>query len=327
MIQQPTLPIGMFGKVPSHPDFVRLNAGGTLARSLDQWMQDGLSQMRTRVGKAWELAFDRAQPLFFLYRDKDPSEALVGVCCPGRDRTGRRYPFSIFAYVHLGRGGAGFHVLPAAYARFLKAARRLATTECVGGLDEHSTARIVNLSSTVPQNLLEFRRRLDQYLSDVTMESFWRGLYPDFHDQRKYLVMKNLFSALAPRRGQDAARLSFTLHLPTGIDFDWTAMQSAIWFLLCQAVLGDSALSRSVLFWYADATAPAQGCYLFFNAPSPGSLSYLFAPETDDQALWNMETMGSANNEDTRSRLGEPIVAALDAPQNKMKEFISAVGA
>ncbi|MEW5876334.1 MAG: type VI secretion system-associated protein TagF, partial [Candidatus Zixiibacteriota bacterium] len=120
-------PVGLFGKVPSHPDFVRLNAGSPLARSLDSWMQEGLSQMRVQLGEGWEAAFDRSQPLYFVYRDKDPSEVLVGVCRPGRDQSGRRYPFSIFAQMKLGRGGAGLHLLPYACGRFLKAARRLAT--------------------------------------------------------------------------------------------------------------------------------------------------------------------------------------------------------
>jgi hypothetical protein len=102
-------------------------------------------------------------------------------------------------------------------------------------------------------------------------------------------------------------------------------MQSAIWYLLCRAVLGESTLARSVLFWHADAAAPASGCYMFFHAPTPASLTYLLAPETSDGSLWNLETMGADKADDTRSRLGAQLVAALDTPQNKMKDFIKAV--
>lgn len=327
MAQQSTPPVGLFGKLPSHPDFVRLNAGGALARSLDLWIQEGLSQMRALLGDGWEAAFDQAPPLYFAYRDRDPSDVLVGMCRPGRDQTGRRYPFSIFAYVHLGRGGAGYYALPAGYARFLKAARRMALVECADGIDNHKAANIVNLSSTLPQNLVEFRTRLDRYLNDITMESFFRGLYPDFHDHRKYLVMKNLFAALAPRRGQDPSRLGFTLRLPTAGDLDAVVAQSAIWYLLCQAVLGESSLTQSIMFWYGDEVPAARGCYMFFNMPKPSSLTYLLAPETDNGKLWKLELLGADKAEEARAQLGGPLVTALDTPSHTMKDFFKALGA
>ena len=327
MSQVSTPPVGLFGKLPSHPDFVRLNAGGALARSLDVWMQEGLSQMRAEIGESWESTFDQAPPLYFAYRDKDPSEVLIGVCRPGRDQTGRRYPFSIFAYVHLGRGGAGIYAVPAGYARFLKAARRLALVDCAQGIDNQCAASIMSLSSMLPQNMVEFRSRLDRYLNDITMESFFGGLYSDFHDHRKYLVMKNLFAALAPRRGQDPMRLGFTLHLPTASDLDSAVAQSAIWYLLCEAVLGGASLTQSLMFWYADAPTAARGCYMFFHPPTPASLTYLLAPERDNGKLWKLETLGANKADEARAQLGDRIVTALDTPQNTMKDFIKALDA
>ncbi len=327
MTHQSTPPVGLFGKLPSHPDFVRLNAGGALPRSLDVWIQEGLSQMRANLGNEWEELFDDAPTLYFVYRDRDPSEALVGLCRPGRDQTGRRYPFSIFAYVHLGRGGSGLYAVPAGYSRFLKAARRMALVDCANGIDNHRAASIVNLSSTLPQNLVEFRTRLDRYLNDITMESFFRGLYPDFHDQRKYLIMKNLFAALAPRRGQDPSRLGFTLRLPTAGDLDAVVAQSAIWYLLCQAVLGEGSLSQSIMFWYADDGPNARGCYMFFNMPKPASLTYLLAPHTDNGKLWKLEELGANKAEEAREQLGGPLVTALDTPHHTMKDFFKALSA
>lgn len=327
MTHPSTPPVGLFGKLPSHPDFVRLNAGSALARSLDEWIQEGLSQMRTRLGDQWEERFDDAPTLYFAYRDRDPTEALVGLMRPGRDQKGRRYPFSIFAYVHLGRGGAGLYALPAGHARFLKAARRMALMDCADGIDNHRAAGIVNLSTTLPQNLVEFRTRLDRYLNDITMESFFRGLFPDFHDQRKYLVMKNLFAALVPRRGQDPSRLGFTLRMPTVGDLDAVVAQSAIWYLLCETVLGEASLNQSVMFWYAGDAPAAEGCYMFFHAPNPSSLTYLLAPETDNGKLWKLETLGAEKADEARTQLGAPLAAALDTPHNTMKEFFTALGA
>jgi len=320
-------PVGLFGKLPSHPDFVRLNAGSPLARVLDTWMQEGLSAMRVQVGTAWEAAFDRANPVFFAFRSKNPSEALVGICRPGRDRGGRRYPFLVFAHVQLGRDGAGFHVVPQGYALFLKAARRIAIVDCADGIDNHRSAQIMNLASILPQNLVESQQRFDRYLSDVTMESFWRGLYGDFHDRRKYLVMKNVFATLAPRRGHDASRFGFAVRMPISSDLDQAGLQTATWFRLCQATLGGDPLAQSVLFWSAGGTSPAGECYLFFRPPPPASLPHIFMPEADHESIWNLETMGNDRITQAREELGEPIATALDSPNMSLKDFIRAIQA
>jgi type VI secretion system ImpM family protein len=319
--------VGLFGKLPSHPDFVRMNAGSPLARALDTWMQEGLSAMRAQMGSGWEAAFDRASPVFFAFRSKDPSQALVGICRPGRDRGGRRYPFLVFAQIQLGRGGSAFHVVPQGYALFLKAARRMAVVDCADGIDNQRAAQIMNLASILPQNLVESQQRFNRYLSEVTMESFWRGLYGDFHDRRKYLVMKNVFATLAPRRGHDVSRFGFAMRMPTSNDLDQAGLQTAAWFRLCQAALGGDPLEQSVLFWFAGGTSPAGGCYLFFRPPAPASLPSVLVPETDHESIWNMETMGSDRLAQARDELGEPTATALDAPNMPLMDFMRAVQA
>lgn len=318
-------PVGLFGKVPSHPDFVRLNAGGPLARSLDNWLQEGLSQMRVQLGDNWEAAFDAAQPMFFLYRDKDPGETLIGVCRPGRDQSGRRYPFSVFAQIRLARDGSGLHLLPYACGRFLQAARRLATVDCRDGIDNQRAASIMSLSSTLPQNLVEIQTRFEQYLNDVTMESFWRGLYPDFNDPRKYLVIKNLFAALVPRRGHDPMRFGFTLHFPTASEWDFAVAQLAIWVLVCRAVLGTKALEQAVLFWYTDTQAPSRGCYLSFRPPLPNAMAALLAPVHTLDSIWSLESMGADKAASARDALGSELAGALDSSTHRMKDFLKAL--
>lgn len=319
--------VGLFGKLPSHPDFVRMNAGSPLARVLDTWMQEGLSVMRTQLGNGWEAAFDQAAPLCFAFRSKDASEALVGVCRPGRDHGGRRYPFLIFAHASLGRGGAAFHVVPQGYAVFLKAARRIAVVDCAEGIDNHRAAQIMNLASILPQNLVESQQRFDRYLTDVTMESFWRGLYGDFQDRRKYLVVKNVFATLAPRRGHDVSRFGFAMRMPTSSDPDQPGLQAATWFRLCQATLGGNPLDQSVLFWYPGGESSPTGCLLFFRAPSPSMLPSLFVPQAAHESIWNTETMGSDHLDSARDELGESVAAALDSPRLSLREFIRAVQA
>lgn len=319
--------VGLFGKLPSHPDFIRLNAGGPLARTMDEWMQEGMSNMRLQVGDGWETMFDRAAPVYFVYRDKDPSTALVGVSRPSYDQTGRRYPFSVFAYADLGRGGNSIYVAPQAFAPFLKAAHRLITTTCADGIDNARAAQIMNLASAIPQNLAEFESRFSRYVTDLTMESFWLGLYDDFLDRRKYLLMKNLFRALAPRRGQDYTRFPFSLHLPTAEAMDTAVLQIAVWYQICRSTLGNQALERSAIFWHADAQPPARGCTLYFNSPAPKSVINLFAPGWEDSSVLFVDLMGADNIDTARDELGAQLAGALDDRTNTIKDFMRAIAA
>ncbi len=320
-------PVGLFGKLPSHPDFIRLNAGGPLARTMDEWMQEGMSNMRLQVGDGWETMFDRAAPIYFVYRDKDPSTALIGVSRASYDRTGRRYPFSVFAYAYLGRNGSGIHVAPQAFAPFLKAAYRIMTTNCVDGIDNSRAAQIMNLASAIPQSLTEYESRFDRYLSELTMESFWLGLYDDFLDRRKYLLMKNLFRTLAPRRGHDHSRFTFSLHLPTAEAMDMVVLQTAVWYQICRSTLGNQALERSAIFWNAESQPPARGCTLYFNTPAPKSVINLFAPGWEDGSMLFVDLMGAENIETARDELGAQLAGALDDRTNTMKDFIRAIAA
>lgn len=315
--------IGLFGKLPSHPDFISVNAGGPLPRALDSWMQEGLAQVRQTVGNGWEAQFDAAAPLFFAFRNGNASEALVGVCRPGCDRGGRRYPFSVFAEASIGRGGRGFHLLGPGYSRFLRAARRMAVVECAAGIDPAGVTRILNLAGTLPQNVVEMERSFDPYFRDVTMESLWRGVFGDFADPRKYLVIRNLFGALAPLRGHEPARLKMTLRLPVGTGGESAGSVAAIWFLLCRVVLGDDGLAQATMFWHEEQADTGQGsCFLFFRPPQATQLPPLFFPGLKAESLWDIERMGKEGADAARAALGGPIADALDTPGRRVADFL-----
>ena len=322
---KPAAPVGLFGKLPSHPDFVRFNASGPLPRALDTWLSEGLIEMRRQASNNWESEFDRAVPFFFIFRNGAGTDSLVGVCRPGRDQSGRRYPFTIFAQVTLERGGRGLHLIPMGYAPFLLAARRLAVSECADGIDNERTGRILALTTALPQNPVEVNRRFADHWRGVTMESFWRGVLGDFDDRRKYLVIKNLFTALAPWRGGDPARMNMILRFPAPQTAATAFLQTATWPLLVQAVVGEETLAQTVLFWHDEASSTTAGCYLSFHSPASEALPLLFLPSGTSENLWDLARIGDPRADDARAALGTAIVSALDTPSYTMKDFVERI--
>ncbi|MEW5702025.1 MAG: type VI secretion system-associated protein TagF [Candidatus Zixiibacteriota bacterium] len=321
---KPVAPVGLFGKLPSHPDFVRLNAGGALPRALDTWFAEGLLEMR-RTGAAWEVRFDVSPPIFFIFRGGPGTDVLVGVCRPGRDRSGRRYPFAIFAQETLERGGRGLHLIPVGHTPFLLAASRLATGECADGIDDQRAGRILALTTALPQNPVEVGRRFTDHLRSVTMGSFWRDVFGDTEDPRKYLIIKNLFAALGPWRGADPARMNMIIKFPLSPAATGSFLQTAIWLLLVRAIVGEETLSQAVVFWHDAVGAERMGCYLLLHPPASSVFPMVFVPSGRNDNLWDLAQIGGSDPMAARTALSGDLLVALDSPSYPIQEFIERI--
>ncbi len=112
--------VGIYGKLPSQGDFVRLNASDPAAQSLDQWVQESLE---TLARTSLELP---PEALFFCHQAPHPSlPALIGALAPSQDQVGRRYPMLVFARVDAAVASSRFPALHIAYGHFLLDAARI----------------------------------------------------------------------------------------------------------------------------------------------------------------------------------------------------------
>ncbi len=96
---RPEAPPGAFGKLPLTGDFVAVNAGGPVVRGFTEWLQEGVGQGHGRLAGGWDVVFPAMPPWRFLLTAGPAGPALAGSLVPGRDRSGRRFPFSLFAGV------------------------------------------------------------------------------------------------------------------------------------------------------------------------------------------------------------------------------------
>lgn len=99
----------LFGKLPTHGDFIARGLTQQARDTLDQWLCDEMSQGRDRFGEKLAERFDDAQPLLFAHCDDGVWEG--GTLCPSVDSAGRRFPLLVVRRV-----ADKAQAAPAAYA-------------------------------------------------------------------------------------------------------------------------------------------------------------------------------------------------------------------
>ncbi|MEM0937139.1 MAG: type VI secretion system-associated protein TagF [Pseudomonadota bacterium] len=91
---------GVFGKIPSLGDFLRVGLPAAFVTVWDTWLQAEMSAARAALGEHWTDAYMSA-PIwrFSLPRGAAGERPVSGVLLPSVDRVGRQYPLTL-AVVH-----------------------------------------------------------------------------------------------------------------------------------------------------------------------------------------------------------------------------------
>ena len=96
--------IGWFGKLPCAGDFIYRRLPRSLLSGLDNWLQQGLSQLRGTYPAEWRGIYDSAPtwncaiPAAVTQVD----QTLIGLITPSRDRVGREFPLCAGVAVPVG---------------------------------------------------------------------------------------------------------------------------------------------------------------------------------------------------------------------------------
>jgi type VI secretion system protein ImpM len=91
---------GLFGKLPSHGDFVARNLPPALRVGWEAWLDAGLERSRQMLGDNWlELFLSSPVWRFAVASGCCGGQPFAGVMIPSVDRVGRYFPLSIVAAV------------------------------------------------------------------------------------------------------------------------------------------------------------------------------------------------------------------------------------
>ncbi|MEM7439074.1 MAG: type VI secretion system-associated protein TagF [Pseudomonadota bacterium] len=104
---------GFYGKMPGHGDFVRSKADPGFVAAWDTWLQASFSDSRTRLGDAWQAAYE-AMPIwrFTLPGGVCGDDPILGVMMPSQDRVGRMFPLTVFARLKMAAGQGALDAEP-----------------------------------------------------------------------------------------------------------------------------------------------------------------------------------------------------------------------
>ena len=90
--------VGLYGKLPSHGDFLRRRVSDAFVSAWDAWLQDCMTASRSAMGDRW-LDVYLTSPVWRFSAEKGAcgTAPVIGVMAPSVDRVGRYFPLTIVA--------------------------------------------------------------------------------------------------------------------------------------------------------------------------------------------------------------------------------------
>jgi type VI secretion system protein ImpM len=295
---------GIFGKIPSHGDFVSRGTGSEVGRAFERWLQ--MANERLYEAKA-QLP---AGPLGFSYRGPVPDAVLVGVMVPSRDRVGRIFPLTLFHEVSATSARGCVFAVPGALADALDVLAQLAAQAprvSKGDLERHADQAEAPTPAALAHGLAEQRERLHSR----PVSTLFERLFPD--NRGVYYAMSVL------QRACHSAH-SNPVSAPVVIDARATSdLELAFWLACAEACLPPRACPPAALWDVA-----ASRVLVAMGSPDSNSLNYLAAGRVQHRKLW--DTLGSApgGDDSAKARLPDRVVDAIEAGGTvSVGEFVS----
>jgi type VI secretion system ImpM family protein len=288
--------IGLWGKHPARPDFVRWRAGDVSRLGFDRWFEEAYEALR-REGRALP-----SEPAAFFY--PAGAEALVGAMVPSRDAVGREYPLLLVTTVRPAALATNFSLFPLACSRFLEAAERLLAGAAATPL-ETLMAHAEALDGQVWSGL--GLQDLEAYLSGAELAELGPAL-GGIPDALPYALV-TLRQACAQARDGGGAAVTVDAPAPTHA-------AAALWLELAHRGLEDRR--APLCFWI-----PAQGRLLMsLGKPSTQLLAFLANPAHASGTFWPLLTSVAAAKADAARALPRAQAALLSSSVATMADLL-----
>lgn len=268
--------VGLYGKVASQPDFLRVGAGGFSQAGLDRWFQEAVETLRSERTALPET------PTAFLLAPPDAPVAFIGVFAPSADAAGRAFPLVVFSELPAGDLPEVLPSLPAATAPFLNDAVMLT----IAAATADGAALTAQAQGMAPAALgavdSVWRQRPRAVVLDALGGSPAALAY----------ALRTLQMATDRAKTGGAAANGLTIDAPAP-----TGEAVGLWLEIVRRRVGPRAVPS--LIW----TEGNEGRLLItLGSPAPASLAYLANPRHRSSKLWPLRTtMATAADEALRA--------------------------
>jgi type VI secretion system protein ImpM len=316
-----------FGKLPLRGDFIRHNAGGAALRSLDTWFQEGIYAARAQRAFSFDEAFEASPAYGFFHDPGAGARALIGAVAPSRDQVGRRYPFLIaFEAAEALRDVADVARIPVTFASFFAVASAVLREAVAGRTEPQALFDHPGLSRASAEGASA--DAFEALLKATTLGSFWRDLWGEAADDRRYLILKNLIDVVTPLQQGVPVRFPLVLRFPLAPGGREDAFDAAVWLAAGFNLLGNGEV-RPTFFWplreQEDGKAPS--LLLFLRPPLARAFVYLLAADRDGDDLCDLEHMGAAPPADAARSLAPAHRQMLETLPASLWDFLQALAA
>ncbi len=295
-------PVGFFGKIPAHGDFVRGNVGDALAQRFVRWLEEGWEACHRSKGQL------PREPVRFVFRAAGETGALVGVLRGSQDRVGRQFPLAVFVPAAGPAVEGEFPNAPLVYRRFGDAASAALAEDppAAAALADRVAALPVPGPADVAAAEEEARAAAARSSDD-----FLGGPFGEAAHGRRHYAINTFLAACATVRGREPSRAEIVLDCPaTDVADVWA------WLELARRGLGWAAAPP----FFFRAGSPGR-LLVSLGAPPPAVLPSLCEPPRDHPKIWPLQTSSSAAIESARKALGDGRCAALDSGRAKLGEL------
>jgi type VI secretion system protein ImpM len=297
---------GLYGKIPSQRDFVRINAGDFQHAGLDQWFQQGMECLH-----AEHLVLPEEATRFLLV--SQGGEIFIGSFMPGEDAVGRHFPLVISVRLEARKLVSALPILPWIFDPFLDAATAVAQ-EARGLTAQDLTAQVDWLKQTLEQSSTV--APLDALLAASGFHEL-RGAIGNWNEGGAYALHTVLTACeQSSSKPAETFKQTVTVECPTP-----TEGMRAFWLELVrrklQAKLQAVAPTPS-LMWTQARLLVALG------PPPPQLLAYLANPEHKAQRFWPLHTNNVSANEKAVQALCPDLVHLLSSGEASLAGILEA---
>ena len=290
-----TVKVGVFGKIPSHGDFVSMGTASDTGRSFEKFCQMANDQV-AEAGNPLPLG-----PIGFCFRDTNAASMLIGVLVRSRDSAGRKFPLSLFCEYSIAEDMA-LAGAPGVFRESIGALNQLALDAPGTTIDALKTA-VTEVPTPDPDTMVEGMRKEVGRLADVPLRRILKRVYGP--DGAPALGTQTLLKACDNALREGPRR-------PPTVDLKATSDVELLFWLACAESRVGPGFSGVSCFW----DVAASRALLAPGMPDSNTLNFLTRSGVQFSKLWGVTAATQAGPSEARAReaLEPALVEMLSSP-------------
>lgn len=276
----PKVKVGIFGKIPSHGDFVSMGTASDTGRSFEKFCQMA-NDMVAQADNPLPLG-----PIGFCFRDGSGASSLIGVLVRSRDSAGRKFPLALFCEYSVAQdmqlAGA-----PGVFRNSIGALNQLALDAPSTTIDALKES-VRGVPTPDPSTIVDGMKAEVARLADVPFRRIVKRVFGP--SQAPALGTQTLLKACDVALREGARR-------PPTVDLRATSDVELLFWLACAESRLGSGFSGVSCFW--DVTASR--ALLAPGMPDSNTLNFLTRSGVQFSKLWGVTAATQAGPSEARA--------------------------